>query len=374
MGYLSKLTHCCMKTIYIGRNRANNIVIDDDMISRRHLKITQHTDGNYTLQDLGSLNGTFVNGQKVQGKVTLVTLDRSKRGTSAAAPFFANWIAKNSFTNPNDVMSAISIATKKDELVSEVTFRKIAENNKKSKLVSCPTSNYQQTELSKDLIGQIIYDPKEESYFPQNWRWEIEEGEVIGVQELNSITDNNGNKIEIRTETLPNGAQKVTKITKDRNGNIIGQSVSINNNGFNNFNAMNNMNMGMNNMNMGMNNMNMGMNNMFGMNMMNNMFGMMENLGQMMNNMDGMINNANNGVDPNILNNLEVTKISDVSKLNEDNKKCIICLEDFKEGDEGIYLPCFHLFHKDCIKEWLNAHDDCPICKFKLTYENINRE
>ena len=47
-------------------------------------------------------------------------------------------------------------------------------------------------------------------------------------------------------------------------------------------------------------------------------------------------------------------------------------LYDFKQGDEGIYLPCFHLFHKDCVREWLNAHDECPICKFKLTYENIN--
>ena len=45
---------------------------------------------------------------------------------------------------------------------------------------------------------------------------------------------------------LPNGCNKVTKIIRDRNGNIIGQSVSLNNsnfNGFNNFNNMNNMNM-----------------------------------------------------------------------------------------------------------------------------------
>ena len=121
---------------------------------------------------------------------------------------------------------------------------------------------------------------------------------------------------------------------------------------------------------------------MFSMNMnnnnlpMNNMVGMIDinNSGQMMNSMNDMINNVNNGVDPNILNNLEVTRIGDISKLNEENKKCIICLENFKEGDEGIFLPCFHLFHKDCVNEWLKSHNDCPVCKFKLTFENINSE
>lgn len=135
---------------------------------------------------------------KVEGvntiKVDISKLDRSKRGTSAAAPFFANWIAKNSFTDPNDVMSVISTATKKDELVSEETFREISKNIQEKKYDSRQTSGYQQTELSKDLIGQIIYDPNEESYFPKNWRLQIEEGDVIGVEELNSITDNDGNK------------------------------------------------------------------------------------------------------------------------------------------------------------------------------------
>ena len=272
---------------------------------------------------------------------------------------------ENSYTNPDGTTERIRIDTYQNG-IQRVTRTKYDRNNN---IILTQTYNQSNNNNFNNNIFNNNFN--DSNNFNNN---------NVSVQ---TQTDNNGNIIEIRTEALPNGCNRVTKIIRDRNGNIIGQSVSLNNNNFNNFNAMNNMNMNnmnMNNMNMGnmnMNNMNMDMNmnmNNLGM-MMNNIFGMMgmNNLGQMMNNMDD-INNANNGVDPNILNNLEVTKISDVSKLNEDNKKCIICLEEFKEGDEGIYLPCFHLFHKDCIKEWLNAHDDCPICKFKLTYENINGE
>lgn len=36
-------------------------------------------------------------------------------------------------------------------------------------------------------------------------------------------------------------------------------------------------------------------------------------------------------------------------------------------------LPCVHIFHSKCIRDWFGSKDTCPICKFKLTPENINR-
>ena len=65
-----------------------------------------------------------------------------------------------------------------------------------------------------------------------------------------------------------------------------------------------------------------------------------------------------------ILSQLQVIKIQDVNKLNDENKKCIICLEDYKNYDKAIYLPCFHLFHKKCITEWFKRNKRfCPFCK-----------
>ena len=53
------------------------------------------------------------------------------------------------------------------------------------------------------------------------------------------------------------------------------------------------------------------------------------------------------------------------------SKNCTICLEDFKVKDKLIYLPCFHLFHKDCIISWAKENSICPLCKIDIN-DNIN--
>ncbi len=73
-----------------------------------------------------------------------------------------------------------------------------------------------------------------------------------------------------------------------------------------------------------------------------------------------------------ILNELPETQIDDVNKLDPEKRNCVICLEDFKDKEKTIALPCIHVFHSDCIKSWLGSHNCCPTCKFELTYQNIN--
>ena len=71
-----------------------------------------------------------------------------------------------------------------------------------------------------------------------------------------------------------------------------------------------------------------------------------------------------------IYNNLIESKIK-VDKLNEENKKFSICLEDFKDNDYAIFLPCVHLFHTNCIKKGLKNKDNCPLCKLNIK-TNLN--
>jgi len=52
--------------INIGRDSTNEVTINDSEVSRRHARLT-FQGGKYVLEDLGSTNGTFVNGQRLAG-------------------------------------------------------------------------------------------------------------------------------------------------------------------------------------------------------------------------------------------------------------------------------------------------------------------
>lgn len=52
-------------TIVIGRASDADIVIDDDYSSTRHARVTGSGNGTWTVQDLTSTNGTYVNGVRI---------------------------------------------------------------------------------------------------------------------------------------------------------------------------------------------------------------------------------------------------------------------------------------------------------------------
>ncbi|MBW2700193.1 MAG: FHA domain-containing protein [Deltaproteobacteria bacterium] len=68
------------KEIVVGRSSELDMVLVEDMVSRKHAKIVT-TDSAVMIQDLGSTNGTFVNGEKVR-KARLKEGDRILVGTS----------------------------------------------------------------------------------------------------------------------------------------------------------------------------------------------------------------------------------------------------------------------------------------------------
>ena len=49
-----------------------------------------------------------------------------------------------------------------------------------------------------------------------------------------------------------------------------------------------------------------------------------------------------------------------------ENYQCIICMEEFKKDEKVKVLPCGHIFHGDCIKEWLMKQKTCPFCKSEI--------
>jgi E3 ubiquitin-protein ligase ATL6/9/15/31/42/55 len=46
------------------------------------------------------------------------------------------------------------------------------------------------------------------------------------------------------------------------------------------------------------------------------------------------------------------------------NKTCSICLNDFMDEEALTRLPeCDHLFHNECVIDWLKGHLICPYCR-----------
>jgi adenylate cyclase len=66
----------------LGRHPDNTIQILDRIVSKNHCHIDAGADGGFVLKDLGSLNGTFVNGDRVNGERALKSGDEISLGST----------------------------------------------------------------------------------------------------------------------------------------------------------------------------------------------------------------------------------------------------------------------------------------------------
>ena len=65
----------------LGRESTNQIQLHDTEVSRHHARLDRGTDGSWSLVDLNSSNGSFVNSQRVS-KHNLVSGDRIQLGST----------------------------------------------------------------------------------------------------------------------------------------------------------------------------------------------------------------------------------------------------------------------------------------------------
>ena len=66
--------------ITVGRSATRDIVIPDPRISRHHAVLRQHSES-YILSDVGSANGTYVNGNRIENPIVLQHGDSIRMGT-----------------------------------------------------------------------------------------------------------------------------------------------------------------------------------------------------------------------------------------------------------------------------------------------------
>lgn len=76
----------------IGRNAGNQLVLADPEVSRRHARVIRRADG-YAIEDTGSTNGTFVNGQRISHMTLLQDGDTIDLGDTVRLRFLAPFAA-----------------------------------------------------------------------------------------------------------------------------------------------------------------------------------------------------------------------------------------------------------------------------------------
>jgi pSer/pThr/pTyr-binding forkhead associated (FHA) protein len=80
-------------TVTMGRGRDADLVLADELVSRRHAQVTPDGPG-AVVEDLGSRNGTHVNGERIHGPVRLEPGDQLQLGVSLVELRSASQIAE----------------------------------------------------------------------------------------------------------------------------------------------------------------------------------------------------------------------------------------------------------------------------------------
>jgi pSer/pThr/pTyr-binding forkhead associated (FHA) protein len=88
-GQIFELPH---STISIGRDPGNHVMIDDAQVSRQHARIVPQG-GLMVLEDLGSTNGTTVNGLRISSPHTLAHGDEIGLGDNVTLTFYGQPIS-----------------------------------------------------------------------------------------------------------------------------------------------------------------------------------------------------------------------------------------------------------------------------------------
>ena len=129
-----------MRELKIGRGAGNDIIISDQTVSRSHA-ILIISDSEYSIKDLNSGNGTYINGMRVSGVSILADNDILKVG-NVVVPW-KNYLSLNSI--PENIPKETKESPENNNIESNVSF---------SEKVNVPSAN---AALVLGIIGLILF-------------------------------------------------------------------------------------------------------------------------------------------------------------------------------------------------------------------------
>ena len=59
-----------------------------------------------------------------------------------------------------------------------------------------------------------------------------------------------------------------------------------------------------------------------------------------------------------------------VTPIDINEGKCVICFDGLEEKEICKMVTCDHVFHKECINQWLNVKQTCPCCRTGINKES----
>jgi len=145
-----------MQTLSIGRDATNNIVLNDNFVSRLHAQLILFDNGEVKIKDMGSSNGTFVNGEKTMESFL------NARDTLKCANVFVKW---QEFVN--------SMAPKQNPNVStqqQIPQTKVSQLNaqKQNQVSQIPQEPQPQVTQAKSLQAQFQRPEQHQTHNQQN--------------------------------------------------------------------------------------------------------------------------------------------------------------------------------------------------------------
>jgi E3 ubiquitin-protein ligase ATL6/9/15/31/42/55 len=78
---------------------------------------------------------------------------------------------------------------------------------------------------------------------------------------------------------------------------------------------------------------------------------------------------AARGLDASVIDTFPILEYSEVKihKIGKEVLECAVCLMEFEDTETLRLIPkCDHVFHPECIDEWLSSHTTCPVCRANL--------
>ena len=158
-------------TIVIGRDADSDVQIDDRQVSRRHAEIA-HTEKGYVLRDMGSKNGTYLNGETVSQEPRLI-----RNGDEVGIAL----CAKLTFVEDDATAPAISRFTRKSPIRMDRAAKRVWVMDSE---INPPLSVAQYTllELLYENAGNVVSRDEVVEVV-----WSAEEAEGVSEQAIDAL-------------------------------------------------------------------------------------------------------------------------------------------------------------------------------------------